>query len=689
MGLEPKALRKEHVMEMHGHRRVDPYFWMNDRENPEVISHLEAENAYRKSGMEPVNALEETLYQEMVGRIPQVDESVPVLREGYWYYTRYEEGKEYPLHCRKRDQSGDPVGQEELLLDVNVLAEGHAYCQVSGLFLSPDHQEMVYGVDFVSRRRYDLFRVRLGEQTPPVLVAEGTAGSAAWSACGNYLFYPTKDDQTLRVDRIWRLDLRSVGALPDMLFHELDEAFSCTVYRTKSKKFLAIATGSSTSDEMHILPADQPLGEWTCFQPRQAQLEYGAAHYQDRWYIRTNAHGAENFQLMECPEVQTTLENWKVVVPHRPDVLLEGMELFADYLVLEERFNGLTRIVIKPWDSTVPEHEVAFQDAAYTAYVGSNPEYQSDWLRMGYTSLVQPSQVFDYHMATRERRIRKVQQVVGGYTPGGYETDRLWASATDGTQIPISVVRPAGTTGPIPFLVYGYGSYGYSLDPAFSSARLSWLDRGCGFAMVHIRGGQEMGRPWYDRGKMEHKMNTFTDFVACSEHLVAAEWADAKRLYAMGGSAGGLLMGAVIQLRPEMFKGVVAAVPFVDVVTTMLDDSIPLTTGEYEEWGNPNEPDAYHRMLSYSPYDQVSAMDYPALLVTTGLHDSQVQYWEPAKWVAKIRAMRTNRNPLFLHCDMETGHGGASGRFQAYRDVAMEYAFLLGLDQGLLTSEVQ
>jgi oligopeptidase B len=392
---------------------------------------------------------------------------------------------------------------------------------------------------------------------------------------------------------------------------------------------------------------------------------------------------------MECPEVQTTLENWKVVVPHRPDVLLEGMELFADYLVLEERFNGLTRIVIKPWDSTVPEHEVAFQDAAYTAYVGSNPDYQSDWLRMGYTSLVQPSQVFDYHMATRERRIRKVQQVVGGYTPGGYETDRLWATATDGTQIPISVVRPAGTTGPIPFLVYGYGSYGYSLDPAFSSARLSWLDRGCGFAMVHIRGGQEMGRPWYDRGKMEHKMNTFTDFVACSEHLVAAEWADAKRLYAMGGSAGGLLMGAVIQLRPEMFKGVVAAVPFVDVVTTMLDDSIPLTTGEYEEWGNPNEPDAYHRMLSYSPYDQVSAMDYPALLVTTGLHDSQVQYWEPAKWVAKIRAMRTNRNPLFLHCDMETGHGGASGRFQAYRDVAMEYAFLLGLDQGLLTSEVQ
>ena len=684
MGIEPVAPRRDHRMEIHGHERIDPYFWLNDRDNPEVIAHLEAENEYRRAEMEPVRALEETLYQEMVGRIPQVDESVPVLREGFWYYTRYEEGMEYPFHCRKADVGGEPVGEEELLLDVNKLAEGHAYCQVSGLFLSPDHREMIYGVDFVSRRRYDLYRAVLGSDVPPVLVASGTAGSAAWSSCGTYVFFPNKDEQTLRVDRIVRLEVRAPGAEPVELFHEQDEAFSCTVYRTKSKKFLVIATGSSTSDEMHVLPADHPTGAWRCFQPRTAQLEYGAAHFQDRWYIRTNADGAENFKLMQCPEDQTDRSHWSEVLPHRSDVLLEGMELFANFLVLEERVNGLTRVVVKPWDAAQPEHEVAFEDATYTAYLGANPDYHTEWLRMGYTSLVQPSQVFDYHMNTRERRLRKVQQVVGGYDAAKFRTDRIWATAADGTRIPISLVVPANAAGPIPFLVYGYGSYGYSLDPSFSSARLSWLERGYGYAIAHIRGGQEMGRFWYDRGKMEHKLNTFTDFIACAEHLVSARWADASRLYAMGGSAGGLLMGTVLNLRPDLFRGVVAAVPFVDVVTTMLDASIPLTTGEYEEWGNPNEKEAYFRMLSYSPYDRVQSVNYPALLVTTGLHDSQVQYWEPAKWIAKIRAVRTNRKPLYLHCDMETGHGGASGRFQAYRDVAMEYAFFLGVDQGLL-----
>ena len=669
---QPRAAQRPHRMERHEDVRIDEYYWLNDRENPEVIDYLNAENAYREEGMAGSKPLVDLLYAEMTGRLDPNEASLPVEMDGYWYQSRYQEGKEYPVHVRFQ---GSEEGPEQPVLDVNELAEGKPYCQVASMVMTRDHQRMAYAVDFVSRRQYTLrFReIATGEEH--TMEIPDTSGAFAWADDGRTFFYATKDSVTLRVDKIWRHSLDSQGE-PVLVFHEKDEAFSCTVYRGKTKKYLMISTSATNVDEVWFLSASEPLGDFQCIMPRTPGLEYSASHHASSWWIRSNLGGRTNFALFQSPEDQPG--EWSEVIPHRTDVLLEGIDLFDDFMVREERECGLLRIMVRPWDSAMgPEYAIAMPEETYTLYTASNPSSATRTLRYVYTSLTTPATTFDFDMVTREQVVKKVQKVVGGYDPSRFVTRRLWATAPDGTQVPMSWVGPADRKGAVPTLLYGYGAYGITVDPAFSIARLSLLERGMAYAIAHVRGGEYLGRAWYEQGRMEHKQNSFSDFITCGEMLRSEGYA--SQLFAMGGSAGGLLMGAVINQRPTLWAGVIAAVPFVDVVTTMLDDSIPLTTGEYDEWGNPNDPEAYYRMKSYSPYDNVTAQDYPPLLVTTGLHDSQVQYFEPAKWVARLRERRTNSAPLYMYCNMDTGHGGASGRYESYRETAMEYAFLLSL----------
>jgi len=669
---QPRAAQRPHRMERHEDVRIDEYYWLNDRENPEVIDYLNAENAYREEGMAGSKPLVDLLYAEMTGRLDPNEASLPVEMDGYWYQSRYQEGKEYPVHVRFQ---GSEEGPEQPVLDVNELAEGKPYCQVASMVMTRDHQRMAYAVDFVSRRQYTLrFReIATGEEH--TMEIPDTSGAFAWADDGRTFFYATKDSVTLRVDKIWRHSLDSQGE-PVLVFHEKDEAFSCTVYRGKTKKYLMISTSATNVDEVWFLSASEPLGDFQCIMPRTPGLEYSASHHASSWWIRSNLGGRTNFALFQSPEDQPG--EWSEVIPHRTDVLLEGIDLFDDFMVREERECGLLRIMVRPWDSAMgPEYAIAMPEETYTLYTASNPSSATRTLRYVYTSLTTPATTFDFDMVTREQVVKKVQKVVGGYDPSRFVTRRLWATAPDGTQVPMSWVGPADRKGAVPTLLYGYGAYGITVDPAFSIARLSLLERGMAYAIAHVRGGEYLGRAWYEQGRMEHKQNSFSDFITCGEMLRSEGYA--SQLFAMGGSAGGLLMGAVINQRPNLWSGVIAAVPFVDVVTTMLDDSIPLTTGEYDEWGNPNDPEAYYRMKSYSPYDNVTAQDYPPLLVTTGLHDSQVQYFEPAKWVARLRERRTNSAPLYMYCNMDTGHGGASGRYESYRETAMEYAFLLAL----------
>lgn len=675
---EPKAKKIPHRLEIHGDTRIDNYYWLNDRENPEVIAYLNAENAYREHIMKGTEDLQQKLFDEMVGRIKKDDSSVPYKVDGWYYYTRFEGDKEYPIYCRKRETLEAP---EEIMLDVNELAKGYSYYQVAGLSIRPDKKMIAFGVDTQSRRIYTIHFKNL--ETGEILdeVITNTTGGATWAEDNKTLFYSRKNEITLRSERILKHKLGTSDQTDVEVYYEADETFSTFVYKTKSKKYLIIGSSATLSDEYRILEADNPDGTFRVFQPRQRNLEYGIAHFNDHWYIRTNADGATNFKIMRTPLNATTQNNWIDVLPHREDVLVGGMELFKHFIVVEERSNGLTQMRIQKWDDGTT-HYIDFGEETYTAYTGTNPEYDTELLRYGYTSLTTPNSVIEYNLRTHEKTILKEQEVVGGYDKNQYESHRVWATATDGTKVPISLVYKKDLKNDFgnPLLLYGYGSYGVTIDPSFSATRLSLLDRGFVFAIAHIRGGEYLGRQWYDNGKLFTKMNTFTDFIACAEYLVDSGYTTKNKLFAMGGSAGGLLMGAVINLKPDLFNGVIAAVPFVDVVTTMLDESIPLTTGEYDEWGNPNDEAFYKYMLSYSPYDQVKRADYPALLVTTGLHDSQVQYWEPAKWVAKLRELRTNKNkPLLMFCNMDTGHGGASGRFEAYKETAMEYAFLLDL----------
>lgn len=675
--MPPVAEKIPHEMTIHGDTRIDNYYWLNERDNPKVIAYLQAENSYLDTMLSPIDKLREQLFQEMKGRIKEADESVPYRYNGYLYYTRFEEGKEYPVYCRKK---GDSTASEEIMLNVNTLAKGYSYYQLQSINVSPDNKLLAYAVDTVSRRNYTIYIKNL--ETGELLqdrIPE-TTGSSTWANDNKTLFYTRKNPQTLRSERIMKHMLGNDQHLDKEVYFEKDETFNTYVYKTKSQKYLVIGSSSTLSSEYRILHADNPDGSFTIFHPREKDMLYSIDHYKNQFYVTTNLN-AQNFRLMETPAHRTTKENWKEVIPHRTDVLLENIDVFNDYLVVSERKNGLTQLRIRNLQSG-QEHYLDFGEEAYVAYTSVNREMNTSVLRYGYTSLTTPNSTFDYHMATKEKVLKKQQEIVGGYNPGDYVTERLFAKAGDGTDIPISIVYPKGfkKDGKQPLLLYAYGSYGASMDPTFSSARISLLSRGFAFAIAHIRGGQEMGRQWYEDGKMFHKKNTFTDFIDCATYLIQEGYTGKSHLYAMGGSAGGLLMGAVANMRPDLWNGIVAAVPFVDVVTTMLDETLPLTTGEFDEWGNPKNEESYAYMKSYSPYDQVTKQAYPNMLVTTGLHDSQVQYFEPAKWVAKLRDMKTDNNLLLLHTDMETGHGGASGRFKALKDVAMEYGFLLYLE---------
>jgi len=559
------------------------------------------------------------------------------------------------------------------------MAQGHGYYSVAGLTLSSDNNLLAYGVDTVSRRKYTIHFKNLATGETLLDALPLTTGSAAWANDNKTVFYTQIDDTTLRPQKIFRHVLGTPVDSDALVYHEADETFNTFAYKTKSKRYIFIASTSTLSTEFRYVPADKPMGEFKVFQPRERDLEYEVDHYLDKFYIRTNL-AAKNFRLMTASLSRTGKADWVELIPHRDDVLLEGFELFKGALVVGERKNGLIQARIMPWDKSA-EHYVDFGEETYSAWLANNPEFDTDWVRYGYESLTTPTSTYDYNMATREKKLLKREEVLGDFDPANYQAERHYATARDGVKVPVSLVYRKGFVkdGTAPCLLYGYGSYGYSTDAGFSSARLSLLDRGFVFAIAHIRGGQEMGRAWYEDGKLFNKQNTFTDFIDCAEYLVAEKFTSPVRLFANGASAGGLLMGAVVNMRPDLFKGVVAGVPFVDVVTTMLDKSIPLTTGEFDEWGNPEIKDYYDYMLSYSPYDQVEAKAYPAMLVTTGLQDSQVQYFEPAKWVAKLRTLKTDKNPLLLWTNMEGGHGGVSGRFRRLKQLAMEYAFMLDL----------
>jgi oligopeptidase B len=675
----PKAKKIPKELVIHDDVRVDPYYWLNNREDKEVIDYLQHENAYYNIITEPTKKFQELLFHEMKGRIKEDDSSVPYKSNGYWYRTRYETGREYPLYCRHKEILDAP---EEIIFNGNEMAEGHDYFKIGGIAISPNNKLAAFGVDTVSRRQYILRIKNLETQEVFEESIENTTGGAVWADDNKTLFYTKKDPVTLRSDKVYKHILGTSAESDELVYHEKDETFSTFVYRTKSKKYIFIGSVSTMTSEFQFLPTANPDGAFKMFSPRKRGLEYTVFHYKNSFYILTNKDGARNFKLMKTDEEKTLSGDWQEFLPHREEVLLEDIDIFKDYYVLSERENGLNQIKIIRWDRS-DSYYLPFKSETYTAYVGSNPDFETDWLRYAYNSLTTPSSVIDFNMLTREKVVKKEQEVLGGkFKKENYREQRIWASARDGVLVPISMVYHKNTplNSETPVLQYAYGSYGSTIDPYFSTVRLSLLDRGFVYAIAHVRGGEYLGRKWYEDGKLLCKKNTFTDFIDCSKFLIDSNFTSPKHLYAMGGSAGGLLMGVIINLAPELYNGIVAAVPFVDVVTTMLDDTIPLTTGEYDEWGNPNEKEYYEYMKSYSPYDNVKKQGYPNMLVTSGLHDSQVQYFEPAKWVAKLRDMKTDKNVLLFDINMEAGHGGASGRFEALKEVAKEYAFLLNLE---------
>lgn len=685
----PVAAKADSILKEHGQTRVDPYFWMRlsdeqkteetpDTQTQQVLDYLNAENDYTTKVMSHTEKLQEKLYEEIVGRIKQTDESVPYLSNGYWYYSRYEEGGEYPIYCRK---NGTLEAKEEILINVNELAKEYDYYSAGGIDVSPDNKILAFAEDTLSRRIYTMrFKnLETGEMIEDVI--ENTTGGGAWANDNKTYFYTTKNKVSLLSEKIFRHKLGTKASEDVMVYHEKDPSYYIGVYKSKSDDYVMIYNGSTLISDYHVLDATNPTGKFKQFIPRDEKAhEYSIAHFGDKFYILTN-WDATNFRLMETPVNATGKENWKEVIAHRKDVLLEGLELFNNFMVVDERSNGLSNLRIINQTSG-DEHYLDFGEPAYNAYISTNAEFNTNILRFGYTSMTTPNSTFDYNMDTKEKTLLKQQEVVGGHDPSEYVTERIWATVRDGVKVPISIVYKKGfkKDGTKPLLQYAYGSYGSTVDASFSSVRLTLLDRGFAFAIAHIRGGQLMGREWYEDGKMFKKQNTFNDFVDCSKFLIEQKYTSADHLYAQGGSAGGLLMGAIVNMNPELYNGVLSAVPFVDVVSTMWDESIPLTTNEFDEWGNPKNLESYEYMMSYSPYDNVANQNYPNMLVTTGLFDSQVQYWEPAKWVAKLRDMKTDDNLLILDTDMEAGHGGASGRFKRYKTTALQYAFLLDLE---------
>ena len=669
----PVAKKIPKELTIHGDTRIDNYYWMNDREDPEVIAHLEAENVYKEAVMQHTEILQEKLFEEIKSKIKQEDESVPYKKNGYFYYTRTVPEKEYYLICRKKENLEAP---EEVILDENKMAEGYEYFEVGGTSVSPDNKIVAFGVDTLSRRNYTIYfkNLETNELLPDVIPL--STGGATWANDNKTVFYILKDSVTLRSEKIMKHTLGTPVENDVEVFYEEDETFNTFIYKTKSEKYLVIGSESTLTSEYRFLDASNPGGEFKIIQPRTRGLEYQVDHFGEHFYIRTNLN-ALNFKLVKTRINKTEKENWEDVIAHRPDVYFDDIDIFKDFLVISERKEGITQLRIMPWNNS-GEYYIDFEEEVYSAYSTVNLEFDTDIFRFSYTSLTTPNSTFDYNMKTKERKLLKQEEVLGGFDKNNYETHRIYATAMDGTKIPMSLVYRKGMekNGNNPALIYGYGSYGYTMDPSFRLSILPLLDRGFVYAIAHIRGGQINGRKWYEDGKLLKKMNTFTDFNDCAQFLIDEKYTSSEKLFAKGGSAGGLLMGGCINLKPQLYKGVVAAVPFVDVITTMLDESIPLTTGEFDEWGNPKDEKYYYYMKSYSPYDNVVAKNYPALLVTTGLHDSQVQYWEPAKWVAKLRELKTDDNPLIFHINMDYGHGGASGRFQWIKDIALEYAFI-------------
>ena len=662
----------------HGHERLDPWYWLRQRDNPAVIAYLRAENAHADAVMAHTRPLQERLFAEIKGRIKQTDTSVPYRIKQHLYYTRVEDGLQYPIHCRRRIV-GTGEGAEETLLDVNALARGHDYYAVNVRDVSPGEDVLAFAEDTRGDRVHTIRFKQLGTGAMLDDALPNASGYLAWANDNRTLFYATVQPTTLRSHRIYRHLLGTDPAEDALIYEEPDEQFSVGVSKTKSEAYLLIGIFQTVTSEFHYLAADDPAPPPRLFLARRHGHEYDVEHHGGHFYVRTN-DAAQNFRLMRAPVADTARERWEEVIPHRPDVLLEGIEVFNDYLVTQERHRGLMRLRIHPWSGAEP-HEISFAEPAYVAYVAENEEMDTAVLRYGYTSLTTPHSVYDYDMAARAATLLRRDEVLGDFAPERYRTERIEARSADGVAVPMSLVYRADArrAGGNPLLLYGYGAYGISTDPVFSAARLSLLDRGFVFAIAHVRGGEDLGRPWYDGGRLLNKKNTFVDYIAYAEHLVREGYADPARVFGTGGSAGGLLMGAVVNMRPELFCGIIAHVPFVDVVTTMLDDSLPLTTGEYDEWGDPRQRPYHDYILSYSPYDNVQPKAYPHLLVTTGLYDSQVQYWEPAKWVARLRGVRTNDARLLLRTSMVAGHQGPSGRYRTYREIALDYAFLLDL----------
>ena len=675
----PKATLIDKILEIHGDRRIDPYFWMNERENPDVITYLEEENSYCDFVMKDTEDLQQQLFDEMKARYKEDDQSLPYFFNSYWYIVRFEKGKEYPIFSRKKDTLDN---EEEILIDVNVLAEGQKFFEVGSVAVSPDNQLMSFSTDNFGRRIYTLQFKNL--KTGKILQDQiaNTTGKAVWANDNEHVFYIRKD-KSLRAFQVYMHQLGTDSSQDVMVYHEEDDTFDVNLFKSKSLEYIFISSSSTISDEQRFIPADNVLASWKIVQPRTKDLEYSVEHFGDEFYIITNADGATNFKIVKTKLNEPSIKNWVDVIPHRKDVLLEGFEIFQNYLVLEERKEGLLQIrIIDNQQHT--EHYLPFSDPTYTAYIGLNLEFDTQKLRYGYTSLTMPNSTLEYDMKEKTTKLLKRQEVLGGnFHTENYISERIWAPSRDGqSRIPISLVYHKDTvkSAETPLLLYGYGSYGHTVDASFSNVRLSILDRGFIYAIAHIRGGEYLGREWYEDGKMLHKKNTFYDFLDAGRFLTEQKYTSPKHLYAMGGSAGGLLMGVIVNEEPTLFNGIVAQVPFVDVVTTMLDETIPLTTGEFDEWGNPKNKKYYNYMKSYSPYDNVAPQDYPNMLITTGFNDSQVQYWEPAKWTAKLRELKTDGNILLFKTDMSSGHGGASGRFESLKEDALEYAFLFKLE---------
>lgn len=682
----PQAAKVPFELTAHGQTRVDEYYWMRDRENSDVIRYLEAENEYLKRQMADTESLQGTLVAEMMGRVQLTDTTAPVFDRGYWYYRKTDEKLQYPIFCRK---SKTLDANEQILLDVNLLAAGKSYCSVAEVQTSPQGNLLAYAVDLVGRRKYSLQFLDLNSGQLLSDQLSDVTENFEWAEDNRTIFYTRQDPQTLRPFQVWRHQVGTDVAQDILVYEETDEEFSCGVGKSKSKKFLFIVSTQTLATEYRLLDARRPDSPHVVFEPRLRDHEYSLDHVGDRFVIRTN-WDEKNFRLMSCGENETTRRSWQLLLPPQDGEFIEAFELFDDFVSIQKRRGGLTRVEVAPWSnetrtrlSDSQRHELEFADPCYVAAIGDNPEAGTAWVRYEYSSLTTPRTIYEYHVGTNETKVIKQDQVLGTFQSTAYQAERVFVPARDGAKIPVSIVYRKDTprNGTAPCLQYGYGSYGYSMDAEFDSNLLSLLDRGFVYAIAHIRGGQELGRDWYEDGKLLKKRNTFYDFIDVGQYLIANKYAAPGRLYSQGGSAGGLLIGAVINLEPRLYHGVVADVPFVDVVTTMLDESIPLTTSEYDEWGNPNQKEYHDYMLSYSPYDNVEAKAYPHMLVTSGLHDSQVQYWEPTKWVARLRQKKTDHHLLLLKTNMSAGHGGASGRDEQFKETALSYAFLIKLSQ--------